>query len=158
MDLITNFVVFYILVTNLISNAWAVKFRDCGNGEVTMVKVAQCPDEPCSLVKGKEFEVEMNFTPTKDAEKVTFHLSTSVFGFPVELPVDDNDACGQKFVDCPLKAGQSTKFVYKGLVEESVPMSSATVIFNLKTDDHELACIETDVELLDPGQDIHQEL
>ncbi|XP_053201296.1 mite group 2 allergen Gly d 2.02-like [Panonychus citri] len=144
---------FHLLIsTLLLSSCYALEYRDCGNGQVKGIKVDVCDpeQETCVLTKGKPFTVELDLIPEHDADAVTFHLSSLVFGFPVELPVDDNDACGQKLIECPVKAGVPTKFTYIGKVDASIPMSSVTVVFNLKNGDTEIACVESDLELQDP--------
>ncbi|XP_015781968.1 mite group 2 allergen Gly d 2.02 [Tetranychus urticae] len=143
---------YLLLSTLLISTCSALEYRDCGNGQVKGIKVDVCDSdqETCVLTKGKPFQVELDFIPEHDADSVTFHVSSLVFGFPVELPVENNDACGQNLIECPVKAGKRTKFTYEGKVDEAIPMSSVTVVFNLKSGDTELACVESDLELQDP--------
>lgn len=57
-------------------------------------------------------------------QNVTFHLSTSVFGFAMDIPVENNDACGQELMKCPVIANEPTTFTYKSVLDETIPLVS----------------------------------
>ena len=43
----------------------ALKFSDCGNGEVIDVKVTNCDGATCTLHKGKEVTITVDFTASE---------------------------------------------------------------------------------------------
>lgn len=52
------FTIFYIL-----ASAYAVKFKDCGSDGITVkdVKITPCTKEPCELVHGQSYSIDINF-------------------------------------------------------------------------------------------------
>lgn len=46
-------------------------------------------------------------------EKVTISVFASVFGFQVNLPLDDDDACAEGRLQCPIKPGKHETLKYR---------------------------------------------
>ncbi|RWS02034.1 epididymal secretory protein E1-like protein [Dinothrombium tinctorium] len=123
-----------------------IDFTKRGNGEAIALHCDVCERDPCELVKGKKAKIEFHFVPSY--ETVTFGAAASVFGFDMDLPVDDPVACS-KYIECPLKPGKVNVFKYDLDIDESYPSMSVNVKLNLKSGNEHIACASTSISIVD---------
>ena len=124
-----------------------------------------CTSDPCRVPIGGHASVELDFVPNQTANKVKIAVFASVFGFEVGLPLDDDDACAQGRLNCPIQAGVPQTLRYDLKIKDSYYPVSGDVGLKLMTEDNKpIACATISAELYSPDQDLgadvddHEEL
>ncbi|KAJ7352963.1 Phosphatidylglycerol/phosphatidylinositol transfer protein [Desmophyllum pertusum] len=104
----------FVLCFLALGSSTHVDFDDCGEGKasakITFVDITPCDNQPCSLKRGTEEVVEVQFTPSKNitAAKTVVHGTLPYVPVPVPFPVDNPDACKDQGIECPMFAGKHT--------------------------------------------------
>ena len=131
---------------------------------MTSLRSETCRTDPCRVPIGGHASVELDFVPDQDAGKVKISVFASVFGFEVGLPLDDDDACADGRLNCPVQAGVPQTLRYDLKIQDSYYPVSGDVGFRLTSDDGKpIACASISAELYSPEQEgeaveEHQEL
>lgn len=108
--------------------------------------------------------MELDFVPHVDAKNVKISVFASVFGFEVGLPLDDDDACAEGRLNCPVRSGVPQTLRYDLKIKDTYYPVSGDVGFRLTTEDNQqIACASISAELYSREQEgeaveDHQEL
>ncbi|CAG2114483.1 unnamed protein product, partial [Medioppia subpectinata] len=94
---------FACLAVLIVAASAGIPFKDCGHSEVTNVAITGCTTSPCTLHKGKEVTIDIEYTANADSAKAEWSLHAIVGGLDLDLatliPGFDRDGC--KDTPCP---------------------------------------------------------
>ncbi|CAG2109724.1 unnamed protein product, partial [Medioppia subpectinata] len=100
-----------------------IPFKDCGQFELKSVEVSGCTTSPCTLHKGNEITININYTASADSIHTTWELHAIVGGLERDLsrliPKFDSDGCHD--TPCPIKKGETKMFTTKLTIPVSTP-------------------------------------
>lgn len=118
---------------------------------MTALRSESCSSDPCRVPIGGHASIVVDFVPKIDAKNVTILVFASVFGFELSLPLEDDDACAQGRLSCPIKAGVPQTLRYDLQLKDSLIPMSGDVGFRLLSEDNEaIACAMISAELYSP--------
>ncbi|CAG2109860.1 unnamed protein product, partial [Medioppia subpectinata] len=64
----------------IVAASAGIPFKDCGHSEVTNVAITGCTTSPCTLHKGKEVTIDIEYTANADSAKAEWSLHAIVGG------------------------------------------------------------------------------
>ncbi|XP_006865670.1 PREDICTED: epididymal secretory protein E1 [Chrysochloris asiatica] len=143
-------VVFLLLVLSAASLAERVKFQDCGSvvGVVQEVNVSPCPTQPCQLVRGQSYSVNVTFTSNTYSKNSTALVHGIVMGLPVPFPIPVPDGC-KSGISCPIQKDKSYNYLNKLPVKNEYPTIKLLVKWELRDDkDQCLFCWEIPLQIV----------
>ncbi|XP_069807010.1 NPC intracellular cholesterol transporter 2 [Dendropsophus ebraccatus] len=126
-------------------------YKDCGcdRGKLISVDVSPCPKQPCPLVRGSTYTINVTFT----SGEVTPSCSAVVYGLirdlPVPFPLPESDGC-KSGISCPLQSGTTYTYLTKMYIKPLYPKMRLVVEWELRdTDNKNLFCWEIPVQIVD---------
>lgn len=126
-------------------------YKDCGceRGKLINVDVSPCPKQPCPLVRGSTYTINVTFTSEEDAPS----CSAAVYGYigqlPVPFPLPEPDGC-KSGLSCPLKSGTTYTYISKMEIKPQYPKIKLVVLWKLHdADSKNLFCWEIPVQIID---------
>ncbi|XP_075387057.1 NPC intracellular cholesterol transporter 2 [Tenrec ecaudatus] len=124
-----------LLALSAASVAQPVKFLDCGSvvGTVQEVNVSPCPIQPCQLIKGQSYSVNVTFTSKTDSNNSTAMVYGIVLGIPVPFSIPVSDGC-KSGISCPLQKGKNYNYLNKLPVKSDYPSIKLVVKWELVDD------------------------
>ncbi|CAG2107568.1 unnamed protein product [Medioppia subpectinata] len=100
-----------------------IPFKDCGQSELRSVEVSGCTTSPCTLHKGNEITININYTASANSIHTTWELHAIVGGLERDLgrliPKFDSDGCHD--TPCPIRKGVTNMFTTKLTIPVSTP-------------------------------------
>ncbi|KAM3919583.1 NPC intracellular cholesterol transporter 2 isoform 1-T2 [Leptodactylus fuscus] len=124
-------------------------YKDCGctQGKLMSVDVSPCPKQPCPLMKGKTYTINVTFI----SEEATPSCSAVVHGkigvVPIPFPLPEADGC-KSGVSCPLKNGVTYNYLTNMYIKEQYPSMKLVVQWELQdVNDKDLFCWQIPVEI-----------
>lgn len=117
------FTVLCAIVVHSVS-AKSVNFTDCGSKEATLqsLDLTPCDEEPCNFKIGTTVAGTLSFTANEYVSSGRVKAYAIIDGITIPLPIPV-DACQGYGLECPIKSGQSTKFVIKQNIEQGFPIT-----------------------------------
>ncbi|CAG2178322.1 unnamed protein product [Oppiella nova] len=121
-----------------------IPYKDCAHSEVIDVAISGCTTSPCTLHKGKEVQIDIQYKANQDTTKATWTLHAILAGgldldLSTLIPGFDKDGCHD--TPCPVKKGETKKFSYKLTIPEATPTPiEADVKARLIGDSGDLFC------------------
>ena len=92
-----------------------IRYQRCGSqarGEIILVDVTPCDQDPCAFRPGKQGTFSMKFIPRESITSAKIYANAIIKGSSRTFPVVNRDACQGYGLNCPLKAGVQAKFVF----------------------------------------------
>ncbi|CAG2164347.1 unnamed protein product [Oppiella nova] len=121
-----------------------IPYKDCGHAEVSNVAITGCTTSPCTLHKGKQVTIDIDFTANQDTDKAEFSLHAIVGGLDLDLstliPDFDKVKDGCKDTSCPIKKGETKKFSATITIPGATPTIEADVKARLIGSTGDLFC------------------
>lgn len=134
------------------TNAMQVQYKDCGSklGNGITVTVDPCTAEPCTLTRGMNYSIGIDFTASSADQKISAVIHGIVAGVPVPFPFDHPDACVDSGLTCPLSAGKKYHYSATLPVLTSYPAIKLLVQWELKDDKQaaDITCVEIPVAVV----------
>ncbi|KAH0554205.1 NPC intracellular cholesterol transporter 2 homolog a isoform X1 [Cotesia glomerata] len=128
-------------------------FQDCGSkvGSYNNVTVTNCdPDASiCTLTRGKDVSININFELDKDIKKVNSVVHGIILGIPLSFPIAHPNACEASGLKCPMtKDGGPYEYKASLHVETFFPKLKVDVKWELKDEnDSNIVCVLVPAEL-----------
>nr|CAH8819258.1 unnamed protein product [Trichobilharzia regenti] len=127
-------------------------FRDCGStkGSIVSMTVTPCDTKPCSLYKGKNATITIDFKTSSAVTKASAIVHGILSHIPVPFPLDNPDVC--KFVtpSCPLKPSEAKyTYNYTMLTSTSYPSIRVGIKWELQDEDgNDIVCVEFPAQIV----------
>ncbi|KAM9646071.1 NPC intracellular cholesterol transporter 2 [Trichechus inunguis] len=141
---------FLLLALSAASLAEPVFFKDCGSvvGVIKEVNVSPCPTQPCQLLKGQSYSVNVTFTSNTFSRNSTASVHGIVMGLPVPFPIPEPDGC-KSGIDCPIQKDKTYYYVNKLPVKHEYPSIKLVVEWELLDDKGQrLFCWKIPLEII----------
>ncbi|XP_045144112.1 NPC intracellular cholesterol transporter 2 [Echinops telfairi] len=138
-----------LLALNAASIAEPVGFRDCGSvvGTVQEVDVSPCPNQPCQLIKGQSYSVNVTFTSKTSSNNSTAVVHGIVLGVPLPFAIPVSDGC-KSGISCPIQKGKCYNYLNKLPVKSEYPSIKLVVKWELVDDKKQsIFCWEIPLEI-----------
>ncbi|XP_072285075.1 NPC intracellular cholesterol transporter 2 [Pyxicephalus adspersus] len=126
-------------------------YKDCGceKGKLLTVDVSPCPKQPCPLVKGSTYTINVTFA----SNEVTPSCTAVVYGYlskiPIPFPLPEADGC-KSGVSCPLQSGTTYNYLTKLPIKPEYPKMKLVVRWELRDSDNKnLFCWDIPVQIVD---------
>ncbi|XP_053331607.1 NPC intracellular cholesterol transporter 2 [Spea bombifrons] len=126
-------------------------YKDCGcvKGTLVTVDVSPCPKQPCPLVKGETYTVNVTFTSKEDSTNLTAVVYGILLKVPVPFQIPEPDGC-KSGISCPIKSGQTYTYLTKLPIKKSYPSLKLVVRWMLQDDNNQsLFCWDIPVQITD---------
>ncbi|KAM9293935.1 NPC intracellular cholesterol transporter 2 [Gastrophryne carolinensis] len=126
-------------------------YKDCGGkvGKLLEVDVSPCSKQPCPLVKGQNYTINVTFTSDEATPSCKAKVYGLLVGVPVPFPLPEPDGC-KSGLSCPLQAGQTYTYLTKLPIKSEYPDMKLTVRWELlDTDGNNLFCWDIPVMIVD---------
>ncbi|KAM4690837.1 NPC intracellular cholesterol transporter 2 [Rhinophrynus dorsalis] len=126
-------------------------YKDCGceEGKLLKVDVSPCPKQPCPLVKGNSYTVNVTFTSNVDSDSATALVYGILAHVPVPFPISEPDGC-KSGIACPIKSGQTYTYLTKLPIKQEYPCMKLIVRWKLHdSNSKNLFCWDIPVEITD---------
>ncbi|XP_019870709.1 NPC intracellular cholesterol transporter 2 homolog a-like [Aethina tumida] len=118
--------------------------NDCGsvNGEIVSVTVGGChPPARCILKRGTNATIEISFKTKEDIDELKAVVHGIVLNVPLPFAIPNSNACVDSGIECPMKSGQTYKYVASLPVENEYPKVTVDVKWELRSkDDKDVVC------------------
>ncbi|KAM5273582.1 NPC intracellular cholesterol transporter 2 [Ctenodactylus gundi] len=140
---------FLLLCFTVAGRAEPVRYEDCGSkvGIIKEVNVSPCTTQPCELVKGQAYSVNVTFTSSTQSTNSTASVHGILFGVPVPFPIPEPDGC-KCGISCPIQKNKIYSYLNKLPVKSEYPDVRVVVKWELKDDKNEnLFCWEIPVQI-----------
>nr|QWT69286.1 Niemann-Pick type C2-1 protein [Neoseiulus barkeri] len=142
----------FIVLCAVISAAFASPYSQCSPaaGQIASVAVKDCSDDvsTCILHRGTDAQITINFTPQVDANNVIVKAYGIIGGVPLPYPLNNNNACQNSGITCPVKAGTPITYSQSFKVEKFYPALSLNVKWTLvNANGEELLCVMIPVKI-----------
>ncbi|XP_007939560.1 NPC intracellular cholesterol transporter 2 [Orycteropus afer afer] len=140
---------FLLLALSAASLAEPVVFKDCGSvvGAIKEVNVSPCHTQPCQLIKGQSYSVNVTFTSSGYSQNSTAFVHGIILGVPVPFPIPVPDGC-KSGIDCPIQKDKTYSYLNKLPVKNEYPTIKLVVKWELLDDNKKrLFCWEIPVEI-----------
>ncbi|XP_053567743.1 NPC intracellular cholesterol transporter 2-like [Bombina bombina] len=124
-------------------------FKDCGcqKGKLLNVDVSLCPTQPCPLVKGSTYSINVTFTSDEDSVSSKAYVYGVIKQIPIPFGIPEPDGC-KSGVECPIKNGQTYTYITKMPIKTEYPSIRLIVRWKLKDDNsNNLFCWDIPVEI-----------
>ncbi|XP_054154518.1 mite group 2 allergen Lep d 2-like [Oppia nitens] len=131
-----RFVCLSLLVALVASKG--IPYKDCGHHEVTDFEITGCTTNPCTLHKGQEITITIEFIANQNSQKAEIDLVAKVGDIEVPVPGVDKNACNH--MPCPVKKGDTVTLKYKATIPKNAPTIEADVTARLKGENGDLVC------------------
>uniref|UniRef100_A0A8C5WHB8 NPC intracellular cholesterol transporter 2 n=1 Tax=Leptobrachium leishanense TaxID=445787 RepID=A0A8C5WHB8_9ANUR len=119
-------------------------YDDCGD-----VDVSPCPKQPCPLVRGSSYTINVTFTSEEDADGLTAVVHGVIAGVPVPFPIPEPDGC-KSGICCPVKNGNTYSYLTKLPIHASYPLMRLMVRWQLlDSGSQNLFCWQIPVQIVD---------
>lgn len=143
----------FIILSVIFGYVCCVTFKDCGKdaakGAVKGIKITNCAAAGvCTLVKGTNVTVTVDFKAPLDAAKATTAVHGIIGGIPVPFPLPGADACTGCGLTCPLKKG--TSYEYHKVIEVKNVYPSVRLVVKWEVEDskgNQVFCFEVPAEI-----------
>ncbi|CAH8667605.1 unnamed protein product [Heterobilharzia americana] len=105
---------FYISLLALSQLTSGNSFKDCGSskGSVISMAVIPCDSEPCSLYRGKNSTISIDFKTLSNVTKANAVVHGIIAGLPIPFTLPNPNVCDFVSPSCPLKSTEG-KYTYK---------------------------------------------
>ncbi|OON15933.1 hypothetical protein X801_08258, partial [Opisthorchis viverrini] len=91
------------------------------NVTVWSVKLTPCDGHPCSLIKGKNATIDIDFLAEKDIEPGNASVHGKIGEVYTPLPLPAGDMCQNLAPSCPVQAGKNYTYSYTVDISEAYP-------------------------------------
>ncbi|XP_068110629.1 NPC intracellular cholesterol transporter 2 [Hyperolius riggenbachi] len=128
-----------------------LSFHDCGcqKGKLLTVDVSPCPSQPCPLVRGQTYTINVTFTSGEVTPKCTAVVYGVVAGVPIPFPLPESDGC-KSGLSCPLQEGTTYTYLSKMPIKPEYPKLKLAVKWELEdADSQNLFCWAIPVQIVD---------
>ncbi|KFM63622.1 Epididymal secretory protein E1, partial [Stegodyphus mimosarum] len=136
----------------LCSQAWGLKYTDCGSktGKVLDVQMTGCEEsDVCELKRGETYTYTILFESLTDSESVRTVVHGTVNGISMPYPVPNPDACESGNLDCPLETGKQYSYLREVEIRNTYPSMKADVKYELRDAKKEnLVCVAFPVKIV----------
>ncbi|XP_055534967.1 NPC intracellular cholesterol transporter 2-like [Wyeomyia smithii] len=99
-----------------------------------IVRIENCPEMPCRMVRGSNVNMAMDFTALQDASVLRTEAMATALGItgPYELPAAISAACNWLVqARCPLSAGEDITYHLSMPITAIYPLVSVTIEIDL---------------------------
>ncbi|KAG9481671.1 NPC intracellular cholesterol transporter 2 [Eleutherodactylus coqui] len=128
-----------------------IVYHDCGceRGKLLSVDVSPCPKQPCPLVRGSSYTINVTFSSGEVTPNCSAVVHGRIAGIPVPFPLPQSDGC-KSGISCPLKSGEIYTYLTKMNIQQEYPKIKLVVQWELRdTDNKDLFCWQIPVEITD---------
>ncbi|XP_054709507.1 NPC intracellular cholesterol transporter 2-like [Uloborus diversus] len=136
----------------LFSQAWALKYTDCGSktGKIKEVYLSGCEDsDVCELKRGETYTYKLSFESMTESESLKAVVHGVVGGVSMPYPIPNSDACEEEGVDCPIESGKTYSYGNEIEVRQSYPSVRADVKWQLKdASNKDVVCVLIPVKIV----------
>ncbi|XP_030070854.1 NPC intracellular cholesterol transporter 2 [Microcaecilia unicolor] len=126
-----------LVLAALATLSWAelVDFKDCGSvdGKIVAVDVTPCPTEPCQLVRGTDYTINVTFSSNVESVSSKAVVYGILAGIAIPFPIPEADGCKSGIL-CPIHAGNSYSYVTRLPVKSEYPCIKLVVKWELQDD------------------------
>lgn len=139
-----------VLALCALAAAEPLVFHDCGceKGKLLTVDVTPCPKQPCPLVKGGTYTINVTFSSNEVTANCTAVVHGVVLGVPVPFPLPEANGC-KSGVSCPLRAGATYTYLTKMPIKPEYPKMKLVVQWELRDfDNKNLFCWKIPVDIV----------
>ncbi|XP_073442941.1 NPC intracellular cholesterol transporter 2 isoform X1 [Dendrobates tinctorius] len=126
-------------------------YKDCGcdRGKLISVDVSPCPKQPCPLVRGSSYSINVTFISDEVTPSCSAIVHGIIEGLPVPFPLPESDGC-KSGIACPLKNGATYTYLTKMDIKPMYPKMKLVVKWELHdADSKNLFCWLIPVEITD---------
>lgn len=116
------------------------------------VRIQGCTQMPCTIQRGTDAVMELDFTPANNANNLTPSVIATVLGLPVIYPLPDHvtNSCSHLLhgARCPVPANQRTTLLFRFPVNAAYPPIAVAVQLTVR--DHlrrTVACFSVDIQV-----------
>ncbi|XP_071972957.1 NPC intracellular cholesterol transporter 2 [Engystomops pustulosus] len=125
-------------------------YKECGSsttGKLISVDVCPCPQQPCPLVKGRTYIINVTFTSEEDTPSCNAVVHGKIGGIPIPFPLPEADGC-KSGISCPLKNGVTYTYLTKMDINPQYPNIKLVVEWELRdANNKDLFCWLIPVEI-----------
>jgi Niemann-Pick C2 protein len=143
-----------IIVAAALVECTVVKFHECKDVTVLSniaegaVVVTPCDSQPCELHHGTNVTINISFTPSKDFSSLNTIIKGKIGPIWVPFPIDNNDACVNSGLTCPIRTGELAHFTLTLPIRSYYPDINVIVEIELKNDDGVAVCIDLPLKIV----------
>uniref|UniRef100_A0A8C2YG95 NPC intracellular cholesterol transporter 2 n=1 Tax=Coturnix japonica TaxID=93934 RepID=A0A8C2YG95_COTJA len=116
-----------VLLLALVAAALAepLRFVDCGSkdGSIQEVNVSPCPTQPCQLVKGTSYSINVTFSSKIESQGSKAKVYGEMLHVDIPFPIPEPDGC-KSGIQCPIQKGHSYSYLNKLPVKSEYPSVS----------------------------------
>ncbi|KAM4662599.1 NPC intracellular cholesterol transporter 2 isoform 1-T1 [Discoglossus pictus] len=108
-------------------------YKDCGcqTGKLINVDISPCPDQPCHLVKGGTYTINVTFTSEEDTDSSLALVYGVIARIPVPFHIPEADGC-KSGISCPIKKDQTYTYLTKMPIKTEYPCMKLIVKWELQ--------------------------
>ncbi|XP_032044344.1 NPC intracellular cholesterol transporter 2 [Aythya fuligula] len=126
-----------------------LRFVDCGSkdGSIQEVNVSPCPTQPCQLVKGTSYSINVTFSSKIESQGSKAKVYGEMLHVDIPFPIPEPDGC-KSGIQCPIQKGHSYSYLNKLPVKSEYPSIKLIVKWELVDDqDQMLFCWKIPVQI-----------
>ncbi|XP_040188876.1 NPC intracellular cholesterol transporter 2 [Rana temporaria] len=126
-------------------------YKDCGaeKGKLLTVDVSPCPKQPCPLVKGSSYTINVTFASGEASPTCKAVVYGYLLGVPIPFPLPESDGC-KSGIACPLNEGTTYTYITKLPIKAEYPDMKLVVQWELRdADGKNLFCWKIPVQIVD---------
>ncbi|XP_041121219.1 NPC intracellular cholesterol transporter 2-like isoform X2 [Polyodon spathula] len=132
-----------------VSVAEPIKYLDCGSivGKISSVDVSPCPKQPCELVKGESYTVNVTFSSDAASQTSKAIVHGVIAGVPVPFPIPNEDGC-KSGIQCPIQQQKTYSYINQLPVKTEYPSLKLVVEWELRDDNNkDFFCFKFPVQI-----------
>ncbi|XP_041132389.1 NPC intracellular cholesterol transporter 2-like isoform X1 [Polyodon spathula] len=120
-----------------VSVAEPIKYLDCGSvvGKISSVDVSPCLKQPCELVKGESYTVNVTFSSDAASQTSKAIVHGVIAGVPVPFPIPNEDGC-KSGIQCPIQQQKTYSYINQLPVKTEYPSLKLVVEWELRDDNN----------------------
>ncbi|XP_075470842.1 LOW QUALITY PROTEIN: NPC intracellular cholesterol transporter 2 [Ascaphus truei] len=126
-------------------------YKDCGGqkGKLLSVDVSPCPKQPCPLMRGSTYTINVTFSSGEDSTSSNALVYGILAGVPIPFHIPESDGC-KSGISCPIKSGQMYTYITKMPIKQEYPCMKLVVRWKLQDEEsNNLFCWDIPVHITD---------
>uniref|UniRef100_A0A8B9TB60 NPC intracellular cholesterol transporter 2 n=1 Tax=Anas platyrhynchos TaxID=8839 RepID=A0A8B9TB60_ANAPL len=117
------------------------------DGSIQEVNVSPCPTQPCQLVKGTSYSINVTFSSKIESQGSKAKVYGEMLHVDIPFPIPEPDGC-KSGIQCPIQKGHSYSYLNKLPVKSEYPSIKLIVKWELVDDqDQMLFCWKIPVQI-----------
>ncbi|KAM8921288.1 NPC intracellular cholesterol transporter 2 [Pelodytes ibericus] len=107
-------------------------YKDCGcsKGAIVALDVSPCKNDPCHLVKGLTYTINVTFTANEFSNTTTAVVHGIIAEIKIPFPIPEPDGC-KSGIACPIKSGQTYTYLTQLPIKKEYPAMKLIVKWQL---------------------------